>query len=503
MIASRLLAQCILYIRLASGLKLEAIIHYPQNDSAVDRCGFKFRIATSIIDSAQSEPAHDNGRDSCRALLELSDTHLYAQVLVVVVADHDASIVFSPECQAVCPRLGPQGQAVQLGSFLQTEPLSAMNTVEIWPVFCRLDVGVTQSTFYSEAIGREVVIKSRVPAAYLENGLPRPGHLMPPIFFRFNSEWYWEDNAKHFNTWHDLMVAGDMEPFVAAEVYIQGVDWNAWANQPIYTTQKLNHKCGKCEPELKFICDSWQSSGYFGYVGGNHSFGSAVQFYDNIYDQGLPQVLSQLPQRLDKTTLRVGAWGYCIGGLAAWNAILSRPERFNFAYLGSPAVDFDCGDPLLAADSFTWGVVRPKIYIDAGGGEGTLMTRQTLLLFRKLQERGLVEGKDIFYTRAEFGTHQGRSLLRRAHVGLLVLFGTGTIGQKVYVPASQQITVAAVPEQKSVMGMQSPHSLVGFFLDNGPCMIMLTIASSIAFFLGRRTAPAGQYWSKPLLSLGS
>merc|ERR1711941_77396 len=92
-------------------------------------------------------------------------------------------------------------------------------------------------------------------------------------------------------------------------------------------------------------------------------------------------------------------------------------------------MDFDCGAPFDSVKNLSWGAhmgSRPRVYIDAGAAEGELMDRQTLLLMRRLQERGAVEGKDIFYERAEFGTHQGRSLLRRSLRGLLVLFGTGS-----------------------------------------------------------------------------
>lgn len=405
-----------------AALDLNVIVHYPQQNSAVDRCGFSFKIGTDVSNPSEQVPATHFKTDSYRATLQLPDSLLSTQVVVGVIAKFGD--VTSKECQAVCPRMGPQGEAVQSGVFLQTEPLGIENEVNIWPAFCVLDAVTTESSFFSEAIRRQVVIKARTPAAYVENPLPRPSGLLPPIMFRFNSEWYWPENAKSYDTWHALMVAGELEPFVVAEIYIAGNDWQAWETQPIYTTEKLQHSCGKCDPEIEFVCKSWESAGYAGYAGGNHSFGEAGFFFDELYDFGLPPVLQQLPPRTDDATLRVGAWGYCIGGLAAWNALLTRPERFNIGYLGSPAVDFDCGNPLLAADSFTWGSVRPKIYIDSGAAEGDVMNRQSLLLLHKLKEKGLVEGEDIFYTRALFGTHQGRSLLRRAHMGLQTLFGT-------------------------------------------------------------------------------
>merc|ERR1711933_25376 len=85
-----------------------------------------------------------------------------------------------------------------------------------------------------------------------------------------------------------------------------------------------------------------------GYAGGNHSFGSAAAFFEELWRKAMPHVLEQLPQRTDNKAMRVGAWGYCIGGLAAWNAITTQPNLFNMAYLGSPAMDYDCGDPFRA-----------------------------------------------------------------------------------------------------------------------------------------------------------
>mmetsp|Transcript_79385 Transcript_79385/g.256642 ORF Transcript_79385/g.256642 Transcript_79385/m.256642 type:complete len:305 (-) Transcript_79385:166-1080(-) len=141
----------------------------------------------------------------------------------------------------------------------------------------------------------------------------------------------------------------------------------------------------------------------------------------------MPAILAQLPARSDDAALPVGVWGYCIGGLAAWNALVSRPDLFNIAYLGSPAMDFNCGHPFDAIRGMSWTAgARPRIYIDAGTEEGELMDKQTLLLFQKLQDKGLVAGQDVFYERAEFGTHQESSFLRRSVKALLVLFGANS-----------------------------------------------------------------------------
>lgn len=141
----------------------------------------------------------------------------------------------------------------------------------------------------------------------------------------------------------------------------------------------------------------------------------------------MPHVLRQLPERTDTKPVRTGVWGYCIGGLAAWDAITSHPDLYNVAYLGSPAMDYDCGDPFSALSKVSLDShgVRPKIYIDSGADEGYVMNTQSMLLFHKLQEQGLVEGRDVFYQRAPFGTHQDRAFLRRALKALLVMFGSG------------------------------------------------------------------------------
>lgn len=493
----------------AAALDLNVIVHYPQKDSAVDHCGFQFMIGTDVGKPSEQVPATHYGNDSYRATLQLPDSRLSTQVLVGVIAKFGD--VGNEACQAVCPRMGPQGEAVQSGVFLQTEPLLSDNEVNIWPTFCVLDAATTEASFFSEAIGRQVVIKTRIPAAYVENPLPRPSGSLPPIMFRFNSEWYWPENAKLYDTWHALMVAGELEPFVVSEIWIAGNDWQAWSAQPIYTTEKLQHSCGKCDPEIEFVCRDWERAGYAGYAGGNHSFGEAAAFFDDLYELGLPPVLQQLPPRTDDATLRVGAWGYCIGGLAAWNALVTRPERFNIGYLGSPAVDFNCGHPLLAADSFAWGAVRPKIYIDSGSAEGPLMNRQSLLLLRKLKEKGLVEGEDIFYTRATFGTHQGRSLLRRAHMGLHTLFGTRSRTDMTH-PDDEadllhfgQVAVdidAKKTASESTMFAQH-RPLPALVSNDNAHVILIGTASVLAFVLGRWTATRrdrGQGAVEPLLA---
>merc|ERR1719399_937128 len=73
----------------------------------------------------------------------------------------------------------------------------------------------------------------------IENPLPRPAHLLPPIMFRFNSEWYWADPGTEYTVWHDLMINGMMEPVVVAEIYLDGIDWQEWEKQPIFSVQPL------------------------------------------------------------------------------------------------------------------------------------------------------------------------------------------------------------------------------------------------------------------------
>lgn len=492
----------------AAALELNVIVHYPQQNSAVDRCGFQFVIGTDVGKASESEevPTTQYGNDSYHATLQLPDSLFLTQVLVGVIAKFGD--VSSKECQAVCPRMGPQGEAVQSGVFLQTEPLLRENEVNIWPAFCVLDPVTTEASFFSEAIGREVVIKTRIPATYVENPLPRPSGSLPPIMFRFNSEWYWSENEKLYDTWHTLMVAGELEPFVVSEIYIAGNDWQAWSSQPIYTTEKLQHSCGKCDSEIEFVCRDWERAGYAGYTGGNHSFGEAGAFFDDLYDLGLPPVLQQLPPRTDDATLRVGAWGYCIGGLAAWNALVTRPDRFNIGYLGSPAVDFNCGHALLAADSFAWGGLRPKIYIDSGSAEGPLMNQQSVLLLRKLKRKGLVEGKDIFYTRATFGTHQGRSLLRRAHVGLHTLFGTRSRTDMTHPDEEAdlshfgQVAVHTDATSETMVSAQH-HPLPALASYDTVYCILIGTASVLAFVLGRWTVTrkaGGRGSVEPLLA---
>lgn len=451
MLARLLLLAC---ASVAAGLNLDVRIHYPDSHSAYDPCGFTLRVATPFGDQETPPAAEHTGKDFFVAHLDIPDKHLYTQVNIAVVADFDANKVGSPECLSYCPRLGPQGMLVQNGAYHHSSPLMPHNEVDLWPSFCKLSPSWTtkNATFRSDAIGTGVVVTARLPAAFAENPLPRPVDKMPPVMFRFNPEWYWPNPAEEYTTWHDLMINGMLEPLVVAEIYIDGVSWQEWDNQPIFTKQALTKAC-TCKPELQFICDSWKrGGGYDGYVGGNHQFGTADGFMDELYDLALPQVLEKLPRFTgSKEGLRIGSWGYCIGGLAAWNALTSRSGKFNVAYLGSPAMDFDCGAPFDSVPSLSWNGVgqRPKVYIDAGSAEGDLMNRQTLLLMRQLQERGAVEGQDIFYRRWEYGTHQGRSLLARGLHGLLVLFGTGSGSQTAYKPVLEQATVSNLMAQQT------------------------------------------------------
>lgn len=430
------------FICISHALHLTVNIHYPQEKSTVDLCGFSFTVeaasASAPTFNLGKASAQSEGKDLYVAYLTVPDTHLYTEAVLAVMAKHGGiGQIWNEKCQEICPRLSPQGDVVMAGPYMKTEPLRNSNVLDVWPDFgCRKWIELKHS-FSSSAIGREIYTRTRLPAAQQENSLARPSQQLPPVLFRFNSEWYWNHPGEEYDFWHSLMVNGEMERIAVVEVYIKGVTsvgWQEWNSQPIYSTQKLKSNCGRCAPELQFICDQWQSSGYSRYEGGNHSFGHAAAFFEELYQSSMPQVLRSLPERTDNKPLRVGAWGYCIGGLAAWNAITTQPHLFNMAYIGSPAMDFDCGESFHAVDKISpdsYGL-RPKIYIDSGADEGDMMNRQSLLLFRKLQERGLVQGKDVFYSRAPFGTHQSRMFLRRAQKALLVMFGSGTPAQETY-----------------------------------------------------------------------
>lgn len=465
-------------------LNLEVVVHYPSKDSAVDHCNFTFQVYTSMSDPTQSWQAVPIAEDTYVASVELPDSSLYTEGEVSVMADFTNA--FSDRCQEACPRISVQGLAVMLGAFPRVGPLKPDNRVHLWPSFCKMEWDNFNLTFHSEAIYKDVALVARVPGAFAENPLPRPAEMMPPVMFRLNSEWYWPHNDKIYNTWHDLMVAGHLENFVIAEVWVEGLTWKSWGDQPIFTIDPLTQSCsahGKslCDAETQFVCDSWQGKAYKEYLPApNHSFGTAGLFYDELYDRGLPGVLAHLPERTDKGLLRVGAWGYCIGGLGAWSAMLARPGRFNLGYLGSPAVDFDCGETLRGADEYDVGAspVRPKIYIDSGAAEGMVMNRMATLLFLKLKNRGLTEGVDIFYERAPFGTHQGRSLQRRAYEGVFALFGVRQHALPGFEPNSMLAPLPTMPPSAA-----QPSALPGGLR----CTAAMLFSCATMFFLGRRS----------------
>jgi len=476
-----------------SGLDLQVRIHYPEKNSAVEHCGFRFRVSTSLGDPDEDASVLTvrRGTNLYSALVHLPDSKLKQQAFVATMADFDGARRFSPQCQAVCPDISTQGKVVQLGVFQQSPTLEANTVMDLWPALCLVTGATHTASFKSAALGRNVYVHFRLPAMSLENRLPRPTNLMPPILFRLNAEWYWKSQTEHYDIWHDLMINGRMEPIVIGEVYIENVTSRDWVNQPIYTTHEPEAKCKSCAPDRRFICDSWQKSGYLSYAGGDHHFGSAKAFFAELYDSTIPSVLGHLPSTSDNESLRVGAWGYCIGGLGAWSALTTHPERYNIAYLGSPAMDFSCGEPFNSISAVLAGKLKPRIYIDTGAAEGGLMTGQTALLFQKLQQIGLVEGQDVFYSRAPFGTHQGKSVLRRATKGLLTLFGTDPL------PAfnATEGLPSAGPLSRDDSG-QVPVSFLSLLLLAGCC-------ASASFLAGRLSsahcARRGEGRARPLL----
>jgi len=366
-------------------------------------------------------------------------------------------ILWGQACLQACPKLSPQGNLANSGPYTKTQPLNLSNVIDLWPDFSCKPWKSFDVSFFSTAIGRQVNALARLPGAVQENHLSRPSGNLPPIMFRLNAEWYWDHPAEEYDFWHSLMVNGEMEPFLVVEVYLEGVGWQSWDNNPVYSTDALRPKCGECDEELQFICKQWEKTGYAGYAGGNHSFGSAPAFFEELWKKAVPSLLTMLPERTDEKAFRTGAWGYCIGGLAAFNAITTHPDLYNMAYLGSPAMDFDCGSPFqeLRHISPDKNGVRPKIYIDSGADEGEEMNRQSALLFQKLQERGLVAGQDVFYSRAPFGTHQSKMFLRRALKGLLFMFGSGGSSLETYQPISA-VEMSKETDQKMPQMQQPP-----------------------------------------------
>mmetsp|Transcript_2504 Transcript_2504/g.7038 ORF Transcript_2504/g.7038 Transcript_2504/m.7038 type:complete len:517 (-) Transcript_2504:65-1615(-) len=489
---------CLIFVMEAKALELEVNVHYPEKGSPMQHCGFRLQVATMLSDPVVLIPMSRRGPDLFTAISTLPDSFLYTDTSVGVMADFSHELMSTPECMAVCSKLAPQGQVIQTGPFSKVEALGLYNKVDLWPSFCLMDGEWTtvNASFSSAAIGRHVHLRTRVPATVVENPLPRPGRLLPPLMIRFNAEWYWPQAVDPYQGWHSLMVNGAMQPLAVAELYVDGVEWNSWFNQPILTTQPLMRSCSACDPELHFVCKSWEKDGYGLYQSGNHSFGTGKAFFDELYDVALPQLLQQLPKSSDDALPQLGVWGYCIGGLAAWNALTSRPGRFQFAYLGSPAMDFNCGAPFHALDNITWGSSLPKVYIDNGAAEDALMGRQSKLLFHRLLAKGFMEGRDVFYEQAPFGTHQSRGLMRRALRALLVLFGEGAAGQAAgqatYVPVAHQVfsTLAAFGSksaEKEDLEQRRGSGSAEFRLQ----IAFTAFAILAAFVAGRLTAAAG------------
>lgn len=477
----------------ARGLRAEVNIHYPEKDSAVEHCGFRFQVATSFSEPIRPVDARQSGEDLFTATLELPDVFLYRQTVIAVLADFSEDQLASAGCQRVCAGIGKQGQMVQLGPHARTRALGLRNRIDLWPSFCRGtgDWASVNTTFYSEALDRHVHIVARLPAESLENRQPRPGHLLPPIMFRFNAEWYWP-HADSYVQWHGLMVNGVLQPFAVAEVYVEGVATRSWDVEPILSTQPLRLRCGPCDPDMQFICDRWEESAADYYAGGNHSFGIAAAFFGELERHAMAPLRSALPPSSDGEEARLGAWGYCIGGLAAWNALAWRPGAFSLAYLGSPAVDFDCGAPLAAVENFSWPPGSPpKVYIDSGAVEDTEAGRQARLLFHRLQRKGLVDGRDVFYQEAAFGTHQHSALLRRALRGLLVLFGAGNAARVAYAPADHEVLVDAHPASLTQQLERDVNSTVRWSTVTPLSCALIII---LAFICGRLSSGFGKRW---------
>jgi len=413
-------------------------IHYPEKNSVIDACGFTLKAVVALVNNPTVPLADDiatrHDKDFFTASLHVNGSNSNQDGLVAINAViGDGKHLVSKRCGDVCGFIGPQGDLVSAGPYSKVR-LAPDAQIDVWPNFgCQKWRTLPDISFSSAAIGgRRVIARARMPAAHQENRLARPSSQLPPILFRLNSEWYWPDAGEEYGHWHSLMVDGLMEPFVVVEVGEENVTRREWARQPIFTSKPIRQTCGVCEDDIKFVCRGWEAYAPK-YVGKEHFFGSAAQFFTELWHSVVPRLLDTLPSRTDVAQpfepqqLRVGVWGYCIGGLGAWNAITLKPGLYNMAYMGSPAVDFNCGEALEMAKQVSLGdgSTRPNVYIDVGALESEQSIRQARLLFGRLHD----QGHHVQFAVAPMGTHQGRILLKRAQVGLLALFGSDVTRQ--------------------------------------------------------------------------
>mmetsp|Transcript_102236 Transcript_102236/g.184406 ORF Transcript_102236/g.184406 Transcript_102236/m.184406 type:complete len:498 (-) Transcript_102236:156-1649(-) len=426
----------------AHALDLSIFVHYPSHNSAVDICGLVLSVTTSLETDSKPVLLQPFGDNIYRADLNLDDRYLSAEPLLAVLGNTPKRSS-SEQCEKLCPHLSPN-QLAELGVRSRVPPMSHSNEVHLWPSLCQQDPSSADLRTYSAAIGQDMAFTVHLPASFSENFLPRPTDRLPAVLFKFNSEWFWDyRNQRDYEYLHNSMVVGEIKEFVLVEIEEKGVVWQNWSNQPIFDDQGPQDNCtSKCPEDLEFICQTWPHTRNL-YAGGNHSWGGASLFFDELYDHVLPQILALMPRRLDEddASLTVGTWGYCIGGLASWNALVSKPNRFNLAYLGSPAMDYNCAEPFKRLENLSWVGRPPTIYLDTGSMEDDMMRRQVRLLYEKLVLKGLVPGRDIFFSESQFGTHEEKMLWRRAQVAMKSLFAIPGPSQG---PASDRVAVPQV-----------------------------------------------------------
>jgi len=415
---------------------LNVNIHYPETNSVIDSCGLTLKVFVALNDSPTVPVANKNatrhGKDLFTARLHVHGGNNKDALVSISAAIGDRTKSASKRCEEVCGFISPQGDMVNTGPF-KTVRLRPEVQVDVWPDFgCRKWRTLPDISFFSTAIGgRRVIARARMPAAHQENRLARPSGQLPPILFRLNSEWYWPDSGVEYGHWHSLMVDGVTEPFIVVEVGEENITLREWKKQPIFTSEPLRQTCGACHDDIKFVCRNWESYAH-SYAGGEHFFGSAAHFFTELWHSVVPRLLETLPARTDAAQpfeprqLRVGVWGYCIGGLAAWNAVSLKPGLYNMAYMGSPAVDFNCGDALEVAKNVSLGdgSSTTNLYIDVGALEGERQISYARLLFQRLRDQGY----HVHFYIAPMSTHQSGVLLRRALNGLLTMFRSDAQG---------------------------------------------------------------------------
>lgn len=225
-------------------------------------------------------------------------------------------------------------------------------------------------SFYSEILGREMVLYIKIPAGYYKDTLK----IFPC--------WYGTDANLAFPLVANMAGLFEVPVIVEPEIFVVGIgykirdmgDWGAWRTRDLTPTN------------IPSSDTYW--TGVFSKFAGRQivvQTGGAAKFLECIEKEVFPFIESNY--RVSSTGRGLG--GYSYGGLFSLYVLFKRPGLFSLYYAGSPSIKYDKG--VLYTYEQEYAVkhndLNATLFMTAGGAEDSLTIANVKQMATQLTSR--------------------------------------------------------------------------------------------------------------------